>query len=217
MNQLTGQVGGFGSTNAAATGPAVYGGMGTQSQQYGPDQEEIAKINAQAAEYPATLRNQHFQQLFPLLSNALSSTGSLTNPVTPGGVSATGGPAINAGPVWNPQQIQQQVNASRAQTDAATQTQQRASADQAAGRGFSSQSPLTLALQGQEAGQGLATKAANQNQIQWGAAQGNADQTLKGQQAREQQFASRQNEDIARRQPFFQQQNALISALGGMI
>lgn len=188
-----------------------------QALTFGPDQEAIAKTQADASMYPAKLRDQHFQQLFPMLSKGFGALGGgFGSPATAGGASGQG-PAISAGPVWNPQQIQQQVNSSRAQTDASTQTQQKATGEQAAGRGFSSQSPLTLALQGQEAGQGMATNAQNQNQIQWGAAEGNSKSLLAGQQAREGQFASRQQEDIQRRLPYFQQQNALISALGGMI
>lgn len=213
MPMITGQRGALAGWGGYSPIHGATGGSIVESTA-GPDQEKIAQIQADASKFPYQLRDQHFKALFPMLQQGFGAMGG--GPFTAGGASGPG-PAISAGPVWNPQQIQQRVNASRAQTDAATASQQKQAGEAAAGRGFSAMSPLTMALQGQVAGQGMATNAANENQIRWDAAGGNAKQTLEGQKAREGQFAARQDEDIRRRQPWFQSQNALLAALGGMI
>lgn len=214
MPILTGQ-----KSNQSQLGDGLAPGsktFGISEQTFGPDQEAIAKTQADAAKYPSTLRDQHFKMLFPMLSGAFGGLG-------PAGMATAGGgpvgtqPTISAGPVWNPQQVQQQVNASHASTDAETATHQNEAAASAGARGFSSQSPLVAALQGQMASAGMGQKADAERGIRWDAAAGNAKQTLTGQQAREGQYASRQSEDIERRKPYFAMQNALLSALGGLI
>lgn len=181
---------------------------------YGADQEEIAKTQAEAAKYPYLLKQQRFNTVFPWLQGQIG--GMSKSPYTIGGQSPAG-PDITAGPVWNDQQIQQKVNAGKASVDQQTQTAQRTAAAGAAGRGFGGTSPLVQALQGQLAGQGLAAKAGQEQQTRWGAAQGNAQQMLSSQNAREGQFASRQQESIQRAKPYFDLQQALIGTLGGMI
>lgn len=190
-----------------------FGGTGPMT--WGPDQEKIAQIQADASKVPYELKQQRFNTIWPWLQGQLGGM-SKGGPATAGGASGQG-PDITAGPVWNEQQMQQQVNAGKARTDQQTQTAQREASAGAAGRGFGGSSPLVQALQGQLAGQGMAAKSAGEQQTRWNAAQGNAQQTLGSQQARESQFASRQQEDIARRRPFFDLQTALIGTLGGLI
>lgn len=176
-----------------------------------------AQIAADASKYPYQLRAQQFQQLFPYYQQGFST---LNQAAQNGGMSGvanpnmSGQPKINAAPVYNQQQIQRQVNQSNAQQDAATATQQRLNSQQSAGRGFSSSSPLLSMLNQSAQMAGNATKAQNQQAIQYNAAQGNAAQLLQGQQAQEQQFSNRQQEALQRQQNLLGFQSSLFSALG---
>jgi len=159
------------------------------------------------------LRNNLLNWLSPKINQAWDERGT-----TGGALSSAlgGGPAISAGPIWDPQQIQQRVNATRAQTDMGTASKMRQAAEQTAGRGFGAQSPLLMALQGNLQNQGMASNAQAENDIRWGAAQGNAGQVLKGQAFRENQYAARQGEEIERQKAAQSSMNALLQMLGGM-
>lgn len=170
-----------------------------------------AQIGADASRYPHQLRQDRFNAVFPELQRQMNATGQ-TAMSTAGGASGTG-PTINSNPIWNPQSLQQQINASRATTDQGTATQINNMQGSLAGRGFGTNSPLAQALTAQYQGQGLAANVGNERQARMTAAQGNATQQLQSQTAREGQFASRQQEDIERRKPYFAQQNALLAAL----
>lgn len=171
-------------------------------------------VDVQARESAANraFSQQKFNTIFGQLQGL---TNQLGKPVTPGGQSGTG-PAINVHGVYSPQDIQQQTNAARAFNDQTYATQMRNFAQGAAGRGFASSSPLIAAMQGQLQGQNLAANADTSREIHQKSLQANADAVLKQQGAQESQFASRQQEDIARRTPIYGQQNALIAALAGL-
>lgn len=161
-----------------------------------------AAMAAQAAEYPSMIKQQDFQQLFPSIQSSLSALN------TPGNVQKIAGtPGITVGGVYNPQQIQQQVNASNAATNASTSTQNKQQASSLAGRGFGSNSPLAQMLASGNQMNALQTNTANETGIRQNAAQQNASQLLNSQNAYE-------SAQIARDQPYFQQQSALISLLG---
>jgi hypothetical protein len=188
------------------------------------NQKDIAQIGADAATLPARLQQQRFGQVFPWVQGQLGGLGAWGS----GGGAAFGAgntspgqvgqqPQINAGPVWTQDQIQQQVNGQAAQNDAKTGGQVRDIQSSTAGRGFGSNSPLAQALGTMAQGQNTATNANMAQQTQWNAAQGNAQQQLAGQTAQENQFASRQNEDIERHKVIAGRQNALIAALAGMV
>lgn len=159
-------------------------------------------------------KDSHFNQLFPWLQNQIGAFNG--NMATAGGNSGQS-PTITVGGVWNPQQIQQQVNATRAQNDQSMQSQNRQQQQTTAGQGFGSHSPILQALQGQNFASNLATNTQAEQSLRTGTAQQNQQATLASQQAREAQFANRQREDIERRKPYFAQQSALIAALGGLM
>jgi hypothetical protein len=217
MPILTSQRGGFapvGGLPAGQMGPLP----GPTEMGFGPDQEAIAKTQAEASKFPYELKQQRFNQVFPWLQGMLGGTlGGIKGPFTAGGAQIGTPPPISAGPVWDPQQIQQNVNASRATTDASTQAQMRQASQSAAGRGMGANGPLVQALQGQLQNQNLATNVGNEQSTRWNAALGNAGQLLKGQQAQEGQFAARQQEDIERRRPVLGFAGQLLSALGGLV
>jgi len=167
-------------------------------------------IAANAQMYPATLRQQRFNQLLPLLNGQLSQS-----PYTIGGQSPAS-PEITVGPIWNDQQQQQQVNAARASNDASAQSAIRQQQQSLGGQGFGANSPLAQALAGQTMAANQATNTANERDIRMNAQGQNAQHVLSTQQAREAQFAQRQQESIQRAQPYFARQNALIAALAGL-
>jgi hypothetical protein len=183
-----------------------------QAQIAGRSRDIDAQIAGQR--YGIDAGQARFNSVFPWLQGQMSSL--MGGMATAGGQSGPS-PEITVGGVWDPQQVQQQVNSARAHNDQATQTQSRLAASQAAGRGFGSRSPLTMALQGQLQNQNMAQNATAGREIRWNAAKGNADQRLKSQTAREAQFSNRMTEDIERKKPVFGTMNAMLSALGGMI
>lgn len=93
---------------------------------------------------------------------------------------------ITPGPVWNSQQIGQQVNQAKAYNDAATAAQQLSAGRSLAGRGQGYNSPLLSQIDAQLQGQDLAANDASAQGINWNAAQGNAQQLLAGQSAQSQ-------------------------------
>jgi len=231
FGQLQGQQFGAGEAQKARQ---FQGAQATQGQQFQGQQADLARqfqggqaeaqralelhqaqIAADASRYPFDLKQQRFDQLFPMFQHSLTALGTPGQPFTAGGASGAS-PEITVGGTLNPQQVQQQVNSQRAANDQATEGRMRQTAGQTAGRGFGANSPLLMALQGQAMGQNLATNTANERETRLGAAQQNSQHVLSTQQAREAQFASRQGEDIARRQPYFQQSNALLAALAGL-
>lgn len=189
---------------AAARNQRAIAGMQQQGETH------RARIAAQASTLPARLANQRFQQVMPMIQ------GQLSQALAPIGGQSPPSPGITVGPVWSPDQIQQQVNAARASNDATLASRQQQMRQQVAGRGFGSNSPLAQALGVQLQGQNLSANAEAGREIPWQAAQGNAQQLLRSEQARETQFANRQQEDIERRRMQMTQANALLAALAGL-
>lgn len=146
------------------------------------------------------------RQLLPQLMQEYRQFGPGSQQFAPvGGVNmGMGGPGqrpeITAGPIWNQQQIDAQVNLQRARNDQATQGAIAKLPEQMSGRGFSTTgSPLMIELQARLQGQNLAANTAAENQFRFDTAGKNAQHLLASQQAREQQYATGQGEDITRR------------------
>jgi hypothetical protein len=172
------------------------------------------KRQAEAAELAPRLQQQRFNTVFPWLQNQLGS--AMAGSTTPGGSSGPS-PEITVGPMWNPQQIQQQVNASRAANDQALGGQMNRIQSKVGASGFGSNSPLAMALQNQAANANRAMNTANEREARMRATEANANQIFKTQMGREQQFAARQAEDIERRKPYFNTVNSLLSAISGLV
>lgn len=156
---------------------------------------------------------QRFQQVWGGLNGMLGQLNG--GYATPGGQSGFG-PPIGAQGVLTPEQIEQQVNAARASNDQGTASRTRDFTARASGQGFGANSPLVMAMNQSFQNANMATNADSERGIRLGAAEKNAGQLLEGQKAQEAQFASRQDEDIRRRQPYFSTMNALIGALAGL-
>lgn len=131
-----------------------------------------------------------------------------------------GSQPINTNPIWNPQQIQEQVNQSSANNWQQAGGQERQLAGTLGGRGFGSNSPLYQALSTNLGAQTRNTNTQAENSLRWTAAQGNAQQVLAAQQAeaqRQQGLAGLATglygTDVG---AAMGQQNALLQALTGM-
>lgn len=184
------------------------------------NQQSIAQMQAEASKYPHLLKEKRFNQLFPMVQNVLGGQGGMAGMFgSAGGPAYTGQgqvgqqPFISDAPVYDNQQIQEQVNAQRAQGDAALAGKQRQMQQSMAGRGFGSRSPIAMAMSNALFGQNLAANTANESQLRFDAAGANAKQRLEGQQARERQFASRQQEEIERNKT----RSGIISSLFGSL
>ena len=169
--------------------------------------QQMALINAQNAPQMAQLKQSAAlsSKLLPMLKT--ETTGGGTSYPYPA-------PNFTVGPVWNPQQIQQQTNASRAQADMRAATQSRNMLSGVGARGFSPTSPLIQAMQSNIDSQNLIANSTADREIAWNAAQGNAQHTLAGESAREQAVSQRFGDITAGRAAFT---SALLSALAGII
>jgi len=177
-----------------------------QAREAQANQMEMAKM-------PLEYQQSRFNTLFPWLQSQFGAGAANYNV---GGASGTG-PTISAAPIWNPHQIQQQVNASHATNDQTMASRTKAMNADVAGRGFGGNSAISKAMASQFGFQNLIANQNADRDIRWNAAEGNAKQRLQGQTAREQQYANRMGEDIERRKTFQSSQNALLGALAGML
>lgn len=196
-------MGGFGP-NYSGGSP---GGRGPSSVPFGvldPD----AKYAGDTARRGQDLQQGRFNSIFPLLSGQLNSSFGADK-------SNIGGlPVIDRNPIYNPAQINAQVNSQRALNDQSAQTQQRLAQQSVASRGFGSNSPLAAALQGQIGAQNMATNSEADRSIRMGAAQQNAQHKLGAQTAYEGAYVDRLKPWLSYQG---QQQNALMAALSGLV
>lgn len=176
-----------------------------------PQQQKLEQIR----QTPAYLQQERFNRVFPWLQNQIGSAlGQFSSTV--GGQSGQG-PTITASPVVGPQQLQQNINAMRARGDMQAQTQARMNARNAAGNGMGAGSPLVSAMNQSAQMSNLAGQRANETNLRMQAATGNAQQMLQAQQAREGQFASRQQEDVERRRTVAGLYPQLLSSISGLV
>lgn len=219
--QITGMVGGVGHGTPANLDQLKRNAVGIdtdvmdQARLRAQSDQNVARMQAEAAKYPAQLQQERFNQVFPWLQGQIGGLmGNLSQSV--GGASGQG-PHISAGPTINPQMMQQQINAMRARSGQQLATQQRMNASQASARGMGAQSPLVQAMNNSAAMGARAQQMGGERDIRLGAATTNAEQTLRSQQAREAQFASRQGEDIERRRTTLGMFPQLFSSLSGLV
>jgi len=180
-------------------------GMQTDTQRYIADQNNklgYANLNQSG---------DQFNRAYGTLS------GLLANPDQFGGAATSAQPKITTGPIWTPEQIQQQVNQSTAQQVQSAQTQQQTAANKMAGQGFGSRSPALAQMQANAMSQAIANSAANAGNIRYQAAEGNAKQQLGSEQAAQSGWYADQQQDIARRGVNSQYKSSLAAALAGLV
>lgn len=211
----------FGQQQLATEAALRQQGYGVQERiaQGGYDsQRQIAQVQADASKYPAQLQQERFNQVFPYLSQQLAGAGSYAGGGGGGGSARGGGGGGGpGGQVYNPDQIQQQVNAQRATNDQATAGRTRSMQQQMAARGYGANSPLAQELGIGLANQNLQSNTDVERQTRFDAAKANADQAMKSAQLGETSYANRQQEDIARQQIYQSKYNALLAALSGLV
>lgn len=141
------------------------------------------------------------------IPNITGSFGVSAPNVSAQNVNPWAGPNIAATPIWNPQQMNARVNQMSAGN--AAETQGRVNRMQAglASRGYGANSPLAASIASQMGAQNLMGTTGAENDLRWNAAQGNAEQLLRGQMAQEQQ-AGRMDANAQ-----FNSRNALQAAL----
>lgn len=189
----------------------------------GETQQGVANTEAGASEYSAALQNalgqaqlaqkgSQFNDIYGLLSGAMSGAGS-------SGVGGTNSaqPTVNAGPVWNQQQVQQQENQAQATAMQGAASSNQALAAKMAGQGFGSTSPALSGQQQNAMMQALASGQQNAQNLGWQAAQGNATQELAGQTEQQNAWNNWNNADIARKQTSSNYYTGLANALAGAI
>jgi hypothetical protein len=180
-------------------------GMQTDTQRY------IADQNNALGQQQLGQEGDQFNRVYGSLSSAFA------NPSNFGGSAATPQPGITTGGIWNPQQVQQQVNQSTAQQIQGAQTQQRTQAQQMAGQGFGSRSPALAQMQNNAMSQAMANAASNAGNIQYQAAEGNAKQNLGAESQAQAGWYQQQQQDIARRSLDQQYQSSLAAAMAGLV
>lgn len=126
-------------------------------------------------------------------------------------------PTIPTSPIWNEGQIQQQVNASRAANDAATQGRTRRMAESMGARGYGSNSPLAQALSGSYQAQNMFANTGNERETRMKAAGENANYNLASAAQAERQYAARNAEALQKYQIDNQKQNILLQAIQGFM
>lgn len=126
-------------------------------------------------------------------------------------------PPIHVGGVYDPQQVQQQVNMSKANIDQQTATNVQNAMERVGGSGMGAQSPLAQALSGQLQSAGLQSRVGSETDIRNKAAQMNAGQLLNTQQALSNQWAQKQQFDIERLRPYWQLYGQRMGALASLM
>lgn len=183
-----------------------------QNRLFVGQQNDANRANQMAmARLPIDFAQYKFNTVWPTVQQTLGNFQS--GFMQPGGQSGSG-PHINAGPIWNQGQIQQQVNQTRAFNDQATNNRIRQMQQQMAGRGMGATSPLSRLLGANMQAQNIGQNAQAGTDIRWNAAQGNATQVLNAQKAQENQYASRMGEDIERRKAYTTGLSGILGALG---
>jgi hypothetical protein len=192
----------MGYANTPYQDPDAYAALQERSKEFGVTSGlDQAKFQA---------RQNAFNQLFPYATNLLGKYGTVGGDTKPE-------PSITRGPIYTPDQIQQQVNSGVAGNDARYQTLMRQLATSNAGRGFGASSP---AMQSQMTQLGIANigeNARTTRELPMQYAQANADQVTKTDQLAQNQWAQGEDVDIRRRQTQLQGLNGILSQLAGLL
>lgn len=201
------------SRTAAATTAA-------NADRYGSDQQ-LAGVEAHEAAEDARLERKigyaefKFDEVFPFVQGVVGGIGSAGVPQTPG--VRVLGPFISSRGVLSPAEVQSQVNAAWAKNDARTASQAFDVAAQLAGRGFSSNSPLAVAMQVGLFGQNLRANNDAATSLRIQAATANAAQILKGQELLQQQFFQANQIAVDSERNQVTRQVGILSAVAQMV
>lgn len=166
------------------------------------------------AQMPWDYKNKVFGTISPLLTQLTG--GAAGGGQVPGGTNL-GVERVDESPIWNPQQIGQQVNAAKANNARSADTQTKQAQTKLTSQGFGSKSPLLAALEGNIGQARMGADAEADRQINWGAAQGNAQQVQKAQMSNQGADVAMNSADIERRKASNSYQTSLLGILGGLM
>lgn len=190
------------------TGYRIGGGQSAADIIWNTQQENMRldkQLKAQLLPYEQ--KQNRFNQLYSLLTSYGTPDMGASGP----------GPNINAGPMYTQDMVQQNINAQRAQNDAALGSQTRQMQRELAGRGFSPQSGLGTALASRGRAANTMANADAERETRMQMAQANAQQMAKMQALQVQAASDRAQEDIARRRAQADWQSALFAVLGSAV
>jgi hypothetical protein len=157
---------------------------------------QIANLQAEASKYPHLLKQQRWTQLFPHVQGILGQAGNINDMYSGGGLDKSA--KVSEAPIYDNQSIQEQVNATRAQSDASAVSQRSALSRQLAGRGFGSRSPLGMMMNQSIMGQNLMGNTAAEQQLRFNARQANAQHVLDAQKANVERVAGYNQQETER-------------------
>lgn len=205
------------SYNASGSGIGMRPGPGGEISPtpWRPEHDKDALMQA--------ARLGHDQNKFNALLNAIGGNGGNARWSSSGGMRGTAGiggqgPRIDSGPIYNQGQINETVNREKAANAEGIQNEITRNEGDLSGRGFNMQgSPLSQYFQTSANQRRLATDTDIGYKVPFDLAKDNAQHVLKTQVANEEQFASRQREEIARDQIRSGQRNSLLAALAGLM
>lgn len=197
---------------------------------YGAEQQAGASKYATdqtSARYQQALNlsNERFGQIWPYVQSQIGGLGGTSG--GPGGTGVAGAgqyytptsaaPSITAGGVYSPTQVQAGKNKAFSDATKNYLSTGRDIASGLASRGIGQtyQSPLTQAMMGYNAAQGIATGAANAQQFEQNAAQANASQLLNSQQAVFAAWKGLQDLQLQAQQNKYNYSSALLNSLLG--
>ncbi len=174
-------------------------------------QGEAMQNQFNIAKLPVDFAREKFNQVFPFV------TGAIGNANGPAGTPNPTQPELAPNSVYNPQQIQESVNAMKGANAKEVGTQQKANAANNAAGGFGGNSPLLQALNNQASLQGLAATTEGERGLRLDAATANAKQGLGAATANNSARAAFEGtaNDAVRNQ--LNARTSLIAALAGML
>jgi hypothetical protein len=159
-------------------------------------------IGLQQARLPFEYRDRVLAQFDPQLRGAFdrfTNGGDISAYLSQVGGNAPPSVALPSATVFDPNQVQQQVNAARAQGDAQAGDEIGRQQAQFAGRGFGLRGPALAALEAQIRTGAAASNADQERQIRLDAAQANATQGVRVGQLANEQYRDVSDADIRRR------------------
>lgn len=175
-------------------------------------------IGLEQTKLPLEYQQSRFNAVWPYYQSLLSGlAGKIGNGAYSVGGQSAAPPHISAGPVYDQQTTQQQINQQRAQTDQQAAGQVAQQQRQLAGQGYGAGSPLAQLLHATTLGQAQGANANMATNLRFNSAQANSSQLLNSQNAQSNQWNQAQTQDIERRKTYVSALTGLLGGLGGLI
>ncbi len=179
------------SGNSFSNSDSISSGSSSASSGAKWSPEQLQRINELYPRLMADYQSASQQQPWADALTAVGGANQVFNPLT-------AFPTITEGPIWSSGDIQARVNQSRAQNDMGAAGLVKQAQGRAAAGGYGGNSPLLQELTTGIQGRNLATNTGAENDLRWGAAEGNAKHLLNTQNAGVQRATALNSADLAR-------------------